>query len=144
MNKGSFLNLPRIDSTYYGGNVVHFSWTLKSNYPPAFIKSRQSLGGLKRKIKYHGNIDEDVWYANNQLFCNLYTVYVGVYLLIYLIIKKFFWILLANASICINCILRSNAIKCSKRPVSAEFLKIHPKLHENCAVQQNFYTRKLG
>ena len=48
------------------------------------IKSTQTLDEFERKIKNYGNVGCLI--LNNQLFCNLYTVSVAFYLVIYLII----------------------------------------------------------
>ena len=48
------------------------------------IKSTQTLDEFERKIKNYGNAGCLI--LNNQLFCNLYTVSIAFYLVIYLII----------------------------------------------------------
>ena len=44
---------------------------------------------------------------------------------------------------CVNTEISFGLEILSKRAVSAEFRAIGPKLCKNCALSQNFYTRKL-
>ena len=55
LRKGSIINLPRINPTYYDTNTLHFRATQIWNNLPAVIKSSETLDEFKRKIKNHGN-----------------------------------------------------------------------------------------
>ena len=57
LRKGSILNLPRTQSTYFGTNAIHFRGSLIWNNLPAKVKSSNSVFEFKTKIKNLGNID---------------------------------------------------------------------------------------
>ena len=51
LRKGSILNLPRAQSTYYGANAIHFRGSLIWNNLPAKVKSSNSAFEFKPKLK---------------------------------------------------------------------------------------------
>ena len=55
LRKRPILNLPRIKSTYYGTNAIHFRGSLIYCNLPANIKSSNSVFECKTKIKNLGN-----------------------------------------------------------------------------------------
>ena len=57
LRKGPILNLPRIQSIYYGANAIHFRGSLIWNILRAKAKSSNSVFEFKTKIENLGNID---------------------------------------------------------------------------------------
>ena len=57
LRKGSLLNLPRIQSTYYDTNAIHYRGSLIWNNLPAKVKSSNPVFEFKIKIENLGNID---------------------------------------------------------------------------------------
>ena len=57
LRKGSLLNLPRTQSTYYDTNAIHFRGALIWNNLPAKVKSSNPVFEFKTKIENLGNND---------------------------------------------------------------------------------------
>ena len=57
LRKGPILNVPRIQSTYYGTKAVHFRVSLLRNNLPANNKSSPSVFEFKTTVKNLRNID---------------------------------------------------------------------------------------
>ena len=57
LRKRPILNLPRIQSTYYGTNAIHFEGSLIWNNLPAKVKFSNSVFEFKTKIRNLGNFD---------------------------------------------------------------------------------------